>query len=359
EEQLTSSAGYYPGKPGKILDKGNWKIVRKLGWGSRSSTWLAKDLHNPDNIEAIKIFTVEATNNSSDAPNECTILQHLSKLRVISGVPVLRGHFYEESTKGRHLCLILHVLGGSVDEFRSQNTNGAYLPLHVTKKIISDVVEVLTELHEHNVVHGAVTPDNLLFSAPQQADDIEEYISSYPTASASETTTGTDGVSYPVIRSQPIVEDVKWNASATEFAEESIYLSNFKYSRIEQSGSSTSAIPSPESISGNPTDQKTDIWMLGYTTYVLLTGKAPFNDDITLETLQILVENLPITLPQTLSSIHGFSSDDIPSTVKFISSCLTISSDERPSADDLLSVEWIRDGMICSCGWCTGGSARD
>ncbi|KAF8970241.1 hypothetical protein BDZ97DRAFT_1792619, partial [Flammula alnicola] len=32
--------------------------------------------------------------------------------------PVLADHFYEQSPKGRHLCLVLHVLGPSVESFR-------------------------------------------------------------------------------------------------------------------------------------------------------------------------------------------------------------------------------------------------
>ncbi|KAF9008286.1 kinase-like domain-containing protein [Cyathus striatus] len=348
EEDLTSPAGYYQGSLDKTLDSGHWKIIRKLGWGPQSSTWLAKDLHGPDNIEAIKIFTISAT-GSSEASNERKILQRLSNLHVISGVPVIRGHFYEESEKGKHLCLVLHVLGGSVDSFRSKNVDGAYLPLHITKKIISDVVDVLAKLHEHNIVHGAVTPDNILFDAPQQARDIEEYISSHPTTTAQEVI-AKNGVSYHVISSQPLVEDIQWYTPAAEFANETLYLSNFKYAKTGRT--SATAVPSPESTAGNRIDQKTDIWLLGYMAYVLLTGTSPlpFKGNVTLETLQSFVENLPSTLPQTLSSIHGFSAEDVPATVEFITACLALDPNARPSTGDLMGFHWVQNGMICSCG---------
>jgi len=67
--------------------------------------------------------------------------------------PSLDDHFYEQSPKGRHLCLVLSVLGPSVESFR-RSSPGAYLPVHVVKKIIADVVEALNELQEKKIVHG-------------------------------------------------------------------------------------------------------------------------------------------------------------------------------------------------------------
>ena len=36
--------GYFPGYPGSLLKEGRYKILRKLGFGPRSSVWLASDL---------------------------------------------------------------------------------------------------------------------------------------------------------------------------------------------------------------------------------------------------------------------------------------------------------------------------
>lgn len=150
EEQFDSSVGYFEGEPGKVLQDGKWTIIRKLGWGPRSSTWLAVDSKDPENIEAIKLFTVAASRESF-ANNECNVLQGPLKDHFQS-FPSLRSTFYEESPKGRHLALVLHVLGPSLESFRVK-TGGA-LPLSTVKKIVADVLESLAILQGKKIVHG-------------------------------------------------------------------------------------------------------------------------------------------------------------------------------------------------------------
>jgi len=151
EEQLDSSLGYFAGQPGQTLQNNRWSIIQKLGWGPRSSTWLAFDSKDVDNIIAIKIFTVAATADSN-ASNEPEMLRRFLNQPTLP-FPSLHSHFYEQSPKGRHLCLVLNVLGPSVESFRRSST-GAYLPPHVVKKIVADVVEGLNELKEKKIVHG-------------------------------------------------------------------------------------------------------------------------------------------------------------------------------------------------------------
>ncbi len=151
EEQLDSPVRYFVGQRGQTLQNGRWSIIRKLGWGPRSSTWLAVDSRDPDNIEAIKVFTVTATEDSS-ALNELSILQELLKGN-LNAFPVIQDHFYEHSTKGRHLCLVLHVLGPSVESLRLSNT-GVYLPVHIVKKVVADILDPLSELHGKKIIHG-------------------------------------------------------------------------------------------------------------------------------------------------------------------------------------------------------------
>ena len=150
EEQLDSSVGYFAAELGQTLQNNRWSIIRKLGWGPRSSTWLAVDSKDSDNITAVKIFTVAATD--SYASNELHMLRGPLS-RPTLPFPSIRGHFYEQSLKGNHLCLVLNVLGPSVESFR-RSSNGGYLPLHVVKKIVADIVEALCELQGNKVIHG-------------------------------------------------------------------------------------------------------------------------------------------------------------------------------------------------------------
>ena len=123
EEQLDSPVGYFPAQPGQTLKGGRWTIIRKLGWGPRSSTWLVLN-NNPSHLscDAIKIFTMTATEDST-GNNERYFLLLESVKDISLGVPKLTSYFYEHDTKGRrHLCLVFHtLLGASVEDHRLTN----------------------------------------------------------------------------------------------------------------------------------------------------------------------------------------------------------------------------------------------
>lgn len=153
EEPINSPAGYFPGELGATLQNGEWTIIRKLGWGPRSSTWLAVSSKNPNDIEAIKIYTVAATQDPL-ATTERDLLQGPLK-ESFHTLPSLRSSFYEESAKGKHLTLILHVLGSSVESFRVKS--GGFLPLTAVKKIVVDVLESLAVLQKKKIVHGGTS----------------------------------------------------------------------------------------------------------------------------------------------------------------------------------------------------------
>lgn len=53
-------------------------------------------------------------------------------------VPVMVAAFYEESVRGKHLCLELHLLGTSVEALRLTNASdsGKYLPVHTVQKVV-------------------------------------------------------------------------------------------------------------------------------------------------------------------------------------------------------------------------------
>lgn len=152
EEKLDSPAGYLATQPGETLNNGRWRIIRKLGWGPRSSTWLGVDTKDPDKISAPKVFTIAATRDGT-AETEREFLQHSVKIE--DNVPVMVGAFYEKSVGGKHLCLELHVLRTSVEALRVTNTlDGGYLPVHTVQKVVFDVLEPLYRLYKQMIIHG-------------------------------------------------------------------------------------------------------------------------------------------------------------------------------------------------------------
>ena len=144
EEQLDSPLGYFPAQPGQILQDGTWTIIRKLGWGPRSSTWLVVD--KDDQHHALKILTATASADPS-SENEPDILFTFEE-GFSSGLPDLLETFEEKDGSGReHLCLLFRLLGTSVEDLRQGNVyDGQKLPVHIVQKVIGDISGRLTSL---------------------------------------------------------------------------------------------------------------------------------------------------------------------------------------------------------------------
>ncbi|KAH9480257.1 Serine/threonine-protein kinase SRPK [Psilocybe cubensis] len=352
EEQLDSPAGYFPGKPGLTLDNGRWTIVRKLGWGPRSSTWLAVD--NKEHVgeySAIKILTAEATEEST-ATNESKLLSGPIK-NFTEGFPKLTKTFYQHDDKGkRHYCLAFHVLGSSVEDLRLTNEyDGQYLPVHVVQKIIGDIAERLACLNDEKIIHGAVHPDNFLFFCVQRGESIRKVLAKSPSEKAEEVV-GDDGISYPVVRSQPIDHGNPWDSSAQDILNVLIYLANYGHAHHKGVAAPTDARKTyyaPEILKGEKADQKADIWALGCSIYLLLTGTELFSETYVASPVETATETLG-KLETLLKESEKLSEKDIAPAASLLRSCLAVKPTKRASAVDVLGSGWIKGG--CGCGYC-------
>ncbi|KAF8960258.1 kinase-like domain-containing protein [Flammula alnicola] len=348
EEQLDSPVGYFAGQPGQTLENGIWSIMRKVGWGPRSSSWLAIDTEDPDEIEVIKIFTVSATQEPS-AKEELKLLQNTIKTQIRSGALDFIDHFYEESPKGRHLCLVIRPLGSSIEALRrSDPESGGTLPLHAVQKVICDILSPLCELDRLKIIHGAVTPDNFLFLSINAAKDIMKVLAPFPCAPV-EQITGKDGKVYPVMVSQPLPNHSKWHDSREVFADELIVLSNFGHAC--RANGTVSLDAAPNLLLGGKVDTKTNIWTLACTAYFLLTGEPLFSLSYAESPAEKLAETLS-TLEDRLAANDKLSPKDMALTASFLRLCLALDPAERPTASELYSNKWVKGGATCSCGWC-------
>ena len=181
EEPLSSSAsaglGYFPVSHSQSLKNGHYKIIRKLGWGPRSSVWLASypeyvsspSLSNnswltpyyffsgPSVTEycVIKILTAHATDEyKSRGLQEVKVLESVKPQAAFNGLPVFYESFNESSIHGSHLCIVtLDILPDIEHTFRLSAPD-QYLRVHTVKKIIASIAESLHSLHQSNIIHG-------------------------------------------------------------------------------------------------------------------------------------------------------------------------------------------------------------
>ena len=90
EEHLDSALGYFPLLPGRKLDNERWTIIRKLGWGPRSSTWLVQaSKETGGQYKALKVLTAAATADSSGNKERDALLGPVKSMTY--GVPELLG----------------------------------------------------------------------------------------------------------------------------------------------------------------------------------------------------------------------------------------------------------------------------
>jgi len=155
--------GYHPIHLDDVI-QGRYHIVHKLGLGSYSTVWLARD-EQEDRFVALKIVIASA----SDTNPETRVLRHLTSANLAHEgrrfVAVLLDSFEIRGPNGSHRCLVTEVAGPSVGSVRYE-TAGNKLPVPIARKVASQCVQGLAYLHSCDVVHGDFHLRNVLLAIP-------------------------------------------------------------------------------------------------------------------------------------------------------------------------------------------------
>lgn len=144
------------------LDNGRYTVIQKLGYGSSSTVWLARD-GTFNRYVALKILTVKA----SKTRNELGCLEYLSAKprpkhpgHEYISASFLDRHFWLDGPNGRHLVLVSNVSGPSV----FQMTQWAIrIPESLAQKIALQLNQGLAYLHSEGIWHGNLTNRDVLF----------------------------------------------------------------------------------------------------------------------------------------------------------------------------------------------------
>ena len=157
QEGVETLEGYCPGgyHPTYIGDKylhGRYEIVHKLGHGSYSTVWLAKD-HLETRYVALKILVAAVSEKSS----ESRILRALNSGKPDhqgrAYVPSLLADFVINGPNGRHLYIVSEAAGYSVAQSKEASTNWKF-PVNVARAISAQALLGLDYIHSCGVVHG-------------------------------------------------------------------------------------------------------------------------------------------------------------------------------------------------------------
>ncbi|KAJ0419935.1 kinase-like domain-containing protein [Aspergillus carlsbadensis] len=140
-----------------------YSIIRKLGYGSFSTVWLARD-NRLDRYVALKIGQAE-----SEPTGEIDIYERLASSNLVSHpgreqyLPLL-DHFRVTGPNGIHQALVYEPMGASVAEVKDTLFPDSPFPLWTAKSILWQTLLGLDYMLENDIAHGDVQPRNLLFT---------------------------------------------------------------------------------------------------------------------------------------------------------------------------------------------------
>ncbi|XP_050313402.1 death-associated protein kinase related-like [Anthonomus grandis grandis] len=199
---------------------------------------------------------------------------------------VIRLHeVYESSTE---MVLILELAAGG--ELQHILDSGQCLDEPEARKAMRQILEGVLYLHDRNIAHLDLKPQNLLLSERESCEDIK--------------------------------------------------LCDFGISKVLQPGVTVREIlgtvdyVAPEVLSYEPICLSTDIWSVGVLAYVILSGFSPFGADDKQQTF-LNISKCALTFePESFQDVSSAAID-------FIKSALIVDPRKRPSVHELLDHPWI------------------
>lgn len=215
----------------------------------------------------------------------------LSKLRHVNIVEHIDYFTIDEKEK---IYIVLELVnGGTLQGLIERSTNGI-MPRKQAQSIFRQLLSACEYIHSRNVVHCDIKPDNMMFT--------------------------TDGV-----------------LKMTDFgvAEEMGLESDYKI--LTQSGGSPAFQP-PEVKTGTnnaSSPVKIDIWAIGITLYIMVTGKYPFSGT----NIYTICDNIAkgeYQLPETLE----------PDLATLIKGILQLNPGDRYSIQDMKNNSWVMNDIV-------------
>lgn len=243
-----------------------YRLVRRLGNGASADVWLAIDTTAAGMKVAIKVFNAH---NGMDTIGVQNFQREFTGVFNIKHQNLLTPTNYS-LFEGTPYLVMPYMENGSVQALVGRSADSD------VSRFLYHVASGLACLHEHNMVHQDIKPDNIML-------------------------------------------DAECNFLITDFG---ISISSNNISNIS-SGAGTKAYMSPERFAqGAKATTMSDVWAMGATAYEMLTGDAPFGDN------GGLVQASGERIPDLPSSVQ-------PALRKLIMKCLDSNPAARPTASEV------------------------
>ncbi|KGQ05656.1 Serine/threonine-protein kinase SRPK [Beauveria bassiana D1-5] len=308
--------GYHPVLLGDLFDDGQYKVIRKLGEGSFSTVWLARDERQVKSYVALKILVAEASGQAS----EVRILQHLAAVAPAEEqryITQLLDEFEHRGPNGTHKCLVFEPMGPTVNSMveelpqfkpRRRQLRVRYPP-NMAKSILKQSLQALAFLHSNGVAHGDFQPGNMLFSLQDLESATEDHL-------WQEQDVQGRSISPPVQRldGKQDLWAPRYLCISQPLSEFTCYEGEFKIKLADMGGAfffnepplkviTPRGLRSPELVLLGDAGPSVDIWSFGCLVFELVTGRplfcvpgSDFEDDDHLLSLTARLGALPSRL---------------------------------------------------------------
>lgn len=231
---------------------GKYEIVRVLGSGATSTVYLALDQFNNQQV-ALKLFNPDSLRNAVNVNTyrkllltEASLAGRLSHPHIVK--------IFDAVLDGELNYMVMEYIEGETLEKHTKVDR--LLPFGTVAEIIYKCGNALEYAQQHGVIHRDIKPANILM----QGED---------------------------------------NIKIADFGSALIESPHVSQQMTQVAGVGSPAYMSPEQIKEEPLTHQTDIYSLGVTLYMLLTGRVPFHADNSYSLLYQIMHNDP-PAPRTL-----------------------------------------------------------
>ncbi|CAG7918853.1 unnamed protein product [Penicillium olsonii] len=294
--------GYHPVQIGDHF-QGRYRVVHKLGHGSYSTAWLARD-ERSNKYVAVKVCTANSN------PKEVDIISTLTSPHFPSVndpgklmVPSILDRFTIHGPNGIHACYVTAPARASLSGVK----DGSWIrlfQLDAARSLAAQLVLAVNYVHAHGIAHGDLHLGNILLKVPPNFDQLStrQLYEKYGTPEL-DPVVRLDGNSLPPgVPSHGIVPI--WLGEASEeitVSETSIFLTDFgeafSHSKEPKYESRTPLVIRPPEARfepNKPLSLSSDIWTLACTIWSIIAQRPLFEgflateDDMTCEHIDAL-----------------------------------------------------------------------
>ncbi|TDL22816.1 kinase-like protein [Rickenella mellea] len=282
--------GFHPVSIGDLFAGGRYKVLHKLGNGGSSTVWLAQDQHRREQLRSLVTLKVmSAEESSKDLAGKIAAKYTPQEVNKFSGslnhpgknLLVIMDHFLHQGPNGYHLCLISPFAGPSMAESPGRVSGSKRLRGDLARKVTKQLAAAVELLHSARVIHGDLTPSNVLCQVSDAAHKYDVY-QTFGNPETEEVVTIDDSPPGPHAPSQ-IVAPIDFSRLSHSLLKEDIFLIDFGQSFFADR-------PPPDNIPATPLqylspeaffDLKlsfaSDVWALACTIFEIRAGSPLFD----------------------------------------------------------------------------------